>query len=213
MSPDDARHGTNAGYVAGCRQTCCKDAAARYERGISWDHMNGRYRKVPIIGARRRVEALQALGWALEDLSRHMGMSRAWLHVTINANKSGLIYRRNHDRIAALYDELSMTLPPESRCIVRQRNAARRKGLYPPLAWDDGSIDDPAARPRRGSSRPARKSDVDPVVVDRLIAGEHVKATQAERNEAMRRWLAMGRSEKSLCEMHGWKDGRYGRAA
>jgi hypothetical protein len=65
----------------------------------------------------------------------------------------------------------------------------------------------------RDLSAPLRRpSDaVDPVVVERLLAGEQVESTRAEKDAAMRRWKAMGRSEASLCKLHGWHEGRYGR--
>lgn len=195
MMADDPRHGANAGYVAGCRERCCRDAAARYQRGIEWDHLNGRRRTVPIVGAERRIEALQALGWSLEELSIRAGKSRAWLHVTINANRSGMIYRRNHDLIAALYDELSMTLP-NTRFAARERNRARRKGFRPPLAWDEDNIDNPDARPR-GAANGKRKTDVDPVAVERAMAGDRIQLTRDERYEVVARLRNMGRS-------HGW---------
>lgn len=50
---------------------------------------------------------------------------------------------------------------------------------------------------------------LDEVVVDRLVALRRVPASRAEKVEAMHRWLLMGRSEKSLCEAHGWRTSRY----
>jgi hypothetical protein len=32
MSPDDPRHGTRAGYIAGCRADCCRDPHLRYQK-------------------------------------------------------------------------------------------------------------------------------------------------------------------------------------
>lgn len=212
LAADDARHGTYAGYAAGCRQQCCRDGAARYQRGLELDHLRGKPRTVLIIGSRRRIEALQALGWSAEALSLRLGYSRAWLHATLHANRGGRISRRNAEKIANLYDDLSMTLPPETHCTGRQRDLARRNGYAPPLSWDDDTIDDPTAKPR-GISYDVGRSIPDPIVVERLLAGDRVHSNRAEKEEAMRRWVAMGRSKKSLCEMHGWHQGRYGRAA
>ncbi len=47
------------------------------------------------------------------------------------------------------------------------------------------------------------------MIVDRLLAGEHLKSNRAEKEEAMRRWLANGGSEAELCRIHGWKTDRY----
>ena len=79
-------------------------------------------------------------------------------------------------------------------------------GYAPPLAWDD--IDDPTEMPR-GLVNSRDDDGIDPVVVDRLLAGERVRSTNAEKVEAMRRWTREGGSEKALCDMHGWRAGRY----
>ena len=49
------------------------------------------------------------------------------------------------------------------------------------------------------------KKDWDKVI----LAGEKLPTTTAERREIMRRWLASGRTESSLCERMGWKASRY----
>lgn len=154
MTPDDQRHGTHAGHVAGCREQCCRDAAARYERGRQWDRLSGRPRTVPTLGARRRINALQAIGWSAEDLSARLGHSRAWLNMTVNHNRSGVMYRRNFELIDDLYRELCMTFGPSR--ITASRAAA--KGWAPPLAWDD--IDDPNEKPgvrKAGRATPMRE--------------------------------------------------------
>ena len=182
---DTIRHGTRAGYSAGCRCDECRAATARYERGRQWDILRGQQRTVPTIGARRRIEALQALGWSAEALSRRLGFSRAWLNMTLRCER---IYRRNHDLIAALYDDLSMTLPPQTKCTDRQRAYARKKGWAVPLAWNDETIDDPTARPH-GTREARSRHDLDPVVVERVLAGDRDQpVTRAERHEVIRRW-------------------------
>ena len=47
------------------------------------------------------------------------------------------------------------------------------------------------------------------MTVERLLDGQRVPSTVAEKHEAMAQWLAAGRSERSLCALHGWKEGRY----
>lgn len=200
MRTDDPRHGTYAGYNAGCRLQCCRDAAARYQRGLDWDRHNGITRTVPVVGSRRRLEALMALGWYSEELSQMLGYSRAWLNVITRGD--GPIYLRNARKIADLYDRLSMQLPPEHKWRGRQRAMARRKGWAVPLAWDDDTIDDPAAKPRGGSA----KAGVDPVVVERILAGDwRLPATRAERAEVIRRWSG---SLNELARLTHWNVAR-----
>jgi hypothetical protein len=146
MSTDDPRHGTYAGYVAGCRNDCCRTAARRYQKRRVYE---GKPRRVSSLGTRRRIEALACLGWDMYAIARHLGTGRdtvrQWtMHETV--------YRRTHERMVAVYDELSMRLPPQDTKdqranVAKTRNRAARMGWYPPLSWDEGAIDDPDARP------------------------------------------------------------------
>lgn len=191
MIADDPRHGTYASSVAGCACDPCRAANARYERGRSWDVLRGAPRTVSIVGFRRRAQALQALGWSAEELSTRLGHSSSWIRVTL-LNKSGQIYARNHDAMAALYNELSMTLPTETRHTARLRAAARHKGFAPPLAWDN--IDDPNEIPRGYRTSRPLMTDVDPVAVERAMAGDRIQLTRDERYEVVARLRGMGRS-------------------
>lgn len=205
MNPDDQRHGTNAGYCAGCRDECCQRA-----------HMVNmkRYRMnpktlVPVIGTRRRIEALEAIGWSRAHVSRELGHSREWVgHVL----RKDTIRQDTAAVIADIYERLSMVLPMDAptRCKGQTRfhevarSRARANGFAPPMAWDD-DIDNPDAVPNFGG----RDVEVDPIVVERLAAGHRTKSTQAEKFAAMEKWLAMGHSQRSLCAIHGWQESRY----
>lgn len=50
---------------------------------------------------------------------------------------------------------------------------------------------------------------VHPSTVERLLAGDRIESTRAEKVEAMRRWLANGGSQRELCRIHGWAENRY----
>lgn len=59
------------------------------------------------------------------------------------------------DAVRALYDELWDAIPPaaawrERQATSRARGLAARYGWAPPMAWDDETIDDPAAVPDLG---------------------------------------------------------------
>lgn len=202
LTATDPRHGTTAGHAAGCRLLCCRAARNADERQRrKRRQVLGIVRTVPAVGTQRRIRALMALGWTSADLARSCGWktsqavtelltARKWVHVG------------TAETVARVYDELCMTPGPS---VVGRRRAAA-KGWPTPLAWDEGAIDDPKARPH-GNTRGRR--ELDESVVDRLLHGEQVHSNQTEKTEAMRRWLASGRSEKSLCTIHGWKPGRY----
>ena len=198
---NDPRHGTVAGYNRiPCRDECCRLAMARYKKRLLWDRMNGRDRIVPTLGTRRRVQALNRLGWSNAVIAQATGMQAT--------NMTRLLYRSDTmtatvaARFAEVYERLSMRMPEHTQAVANVRNRAERMGWPPPLAWDDIDTDD---TPKYGG----RDDDIDPVVVMRLLEGQRVKATKAEREAAMARWVADGGSQRELCEWHGWKHGRY----
>lgn len=210
MRLDDERHGTNAGYIQGCRRDCCRTAHAKYKR----DRRTRTYLAqgpltVPATGFQRRIQALMYLGYTMEEISRELGHQKSWCsHATRYSTE--YVYRTTHDEVDALFRRWCMVLPLDKPIRTRIRNLARNRGYAPPLAWDN--IDDPQERPKRGTTRVYRTA-VDEAVVLRLLAGEQLACTTAERHEAMRRWRASGRAERELCLIHNWKDNRYGKDA
>lgn len=157
-------------------------------------------------GTRRRVQALYALGWTWDALAAELGIpnnSSVWrLAHGVHCSDRG-VYRETAASIADLYERLCMTRP-EGWVADRARSIAIRNGWVPPLAWDD--IDDPNAVPSGGST----DSDVDPVVIERILAGDYrLTANRAEKVEACHQWVASGRSISSLARLTGWKVERY----
>lgn len=155
MTPDDPRHGTQAGYSAhknAGTKACqaCRDAAARYERGRAWDELSGRPRALPILGFRRRLEALQAIGWSIHAVAAEIGTTPGSIH---RAAFYGIwITSKRFREMSDVYERLAMH-PPTDRLANRRRSIAARKGYAPPLAWDD--IDDPDERPNLGDRQQA----------------------------------------------------------
>ena len=147
-------HDTVARYNSGCHCESCTAAAARYVAGHRKDTILGRHRTVPGIGTARRLRALGAIGYSEDMLGDRLG----WHHTRIGQ------MRRDIDRrvltvtaraVAALYDELCMTPGPSARA----KSDAFARGWVPPLAWDDGSIDDPTAEPQGAGYRRGRVID------------------------------------------------------
>ena len=210
MRADDPRHGTTRGFHAGCREMCCRRAIARYEKAGRLARLNGG-RAVPALGAQRRLQALMALGWSSHRIATIAGLphrNHVWRILNGQQGKPTVwIQRSTHAWVCRVYDELSMTVPT-GRYVARTKAYAERMGYLPPLAWDD--IDDPHERPRKGSDH-RHNGDVDEVVVSRVLAGENLPTTRAEKDEIVRRWKARGGSERALCERMGWKSARYGK--
>lgn len=143
MSEDDPRHGTNAGYVAGCKSGCCRTAHADYKRSLRAKRYLRRVERlhVPALGTHRRIHALQALGWRLGDIDCALGKGFRTSH-THNLLCQDAVHLDTAIAVAAVYERLSMTPGPSETT----RKRAKRWGYAPPLAWD--CIDDPDEQPR-----------------------------------------------------------------
>lgn len=146
MRPDDPRHGTVAGHVEHTRSKTphcepCRTAKRRYEK--TRVHLG--LTVVPTLGPLRRIHALRALGWSLPAIAAEAGWPT---HQPLNnLEKRNNCTRATAQRIADAYDRLSMRIPTGTQ-VNRVRNHAARMGWAPPLAWAEGTIDDPKATPR-----------------------------------------------------------------
>lgn len=93
-------------------------------------------RLVPAGPTARRVQALVALGYPMKHLAERLGILQQnfLLH---NYDDSHTVTAATARSVAALYDELSMTTPPQGRARTLALNYAAKHGWPPPLAWDD----------------------------------------------------------------------------
>lgn len=140
-------------------------------------------RYVPSIGTHRRLQALAALGWSLTYQAKRAGMPQSQLLRTL-ANPS--LEPGNARKVSALYDDLSMQVPEPSAWVARVREKARLDRWFPPLAWDEKTIDDPAALPC--ILPPVAPVDTGlELLVQHLAAGHPVEPTRAAIREVIRR--------------------------
>lgn len=205
MNPDDPRHGTNAGYVAGCRCDQCRDATNRYHKRLVLDHDRGFRRRLPALGTHRRIQALVRVGWTLPQVGAAMGgvSGEAVRQVLISQQVQRDTAARARDAFALL----AMKLPPERNRVerlnaARSRNRGLRNGWPPPLAWDD--IDNPLEAPDMGASV-ISPTDVDRVVVERILAGEwRLPANRAERAVVIQSAAERGVPLNELERRTGW---------
>lgn len=105
------------------------------------------------LGARRRIRALLALGWPHRIITERMAGGQI-SHLVLS-QKGRWIARATHEAVIEVYEALSMTPGPSSST----RTRAKSYGYAPPLAWDEGTLDDPEAVPDIG--RTERGVDMD----------------------------------------------------
>jgi len=109
-------------------------------------------------GTHRRIHALAAAGWPLSALATRLGADR---YATRRILRAHQVSARTARTVAALYDQLwdqdPLTRGVLKTSAARARALASRNGWPPPAAWDDDTIDDPAARPDLGGH--ARRQD------------------------------------------------------
>jgi hypothetical protein len=108
------------------------------------------FQHVPAVGAVRRIQALQAMGWPLNTIGAYPHMAGRILRREGSVTSAG-----KWRAIAATYDRLAMTRGPSERA----RQAARKAGWPLPLCWDDDDIDDPAALPERRRTKADDRAD------------------------------------------------------
>lgn len=158
---------------------------------------------IPAIGVRRRIEALNALGWSQEGIGHQLGVSRS----------AAQEYRRSHSvyygtwlAVTRLYDELSSIQGPSKKA----RTHAIRNGYAPPMAWESLDIDHPDARPDLGATD---SGEVDEVLLARIIAGHHRgPVPKAERDAFYDHVITEGWHPARAAECLGIKQDAAGRA-
>ncbi|MGK8559564.1 hypothetical protein [Nocardia gipuzkoensis] len=117
--------------------------------------------RVPITGARRRVQALVAFGYPQSHLARELGIDPS--HATFAAlvqrrlpvDHTGQTISAERERaIKALFDRLQLTPGPSQRA----RDYGRKRGWALPFEWDETALDDPRGVPQRARWRPPTRS-------------------------------------------------------
>jgi hypothetical protein len=103
---------------------------------------------VPILGTRRRLRALQALGYPLESLARELGYTRNGpqsLGMVLYGEQAG-VRREFAAQVTTLYERLAAKPGPSRSTRLRALGA----GHATPAQWRGANLDDPAAVPAAG---------------------------------------------------------------
>lgn len=153
-------------------------------------------------GTRRRFRALVALGWPARTLGARLGFSTRtnWSMTSPEIPERQRIRASTRDAVRALYDELSLTVPPRSRYRTIARNIAAARGWAPPMAWDDDSIDDPAAVPFAGD---VDEDLVDDLAVEHVLDGHSMTLTGATLEDAALRLAEAGHDYAAIADRVG----------
>ena len=149
-------------------------------------------------GTIRRLRALLALGWRYSDIAALTPYQMAFIGAVASGRRA-MVNADTADLVRAVYDRLSGTPGPSGKT----RAYARNRGWPAPLAWEDGAIDDPAAKPIGGA--PSRVG-LDEVAIHRAMHGDPVQLTSAERAEAVLRLLARGYTHAQVAGRLGITD-------
>lgn len=115
---------------------------------------------VDATGTRRRLQALVAIGWSQTRLAAQLGWNVGNINSLILGRDCPRVQHDTEVRVRALYDRLWNVTPVaanrfEKTGITRAKSVATGHGWVPPMAWDDDTIDDPAAQPHTGERSPA----------------------------------------------------------
>ena len=136
---------------------------------------------VDATGTRRRIQALAAVGFTFTSLAPHLGTNRLYVGDIATADK---VMARTARKAAEVYDRLWDADPQRHGAtavgVSRAKRLAAREGWPPPLAWDDETIDDPAAVPHAEPER-RRLGDTASEIGWLLETGERDPETIARR--------------------------------
>lgn len=151
-------------------------------------------------GTRRRLQALVALGWTQTALAERLGMELSNLGRLL---AGGRVTAGRATAVAALYDQLWTRQPPAGPGRDRARKRAAAQGWPGPLAWDDATIDDPAATPHPGGTEDVDEDLVDDVALAAVLDGHRLTLTGATLTAAVHALLDRGRSTVAVAEQLG----------
>lgn len=147
MSPDDPRHGTDAGARAHyrtntpiCRPCRIASTRAKKQRALTTKPSP----KVPALGTQRRIQALQYLGHSRRSIAHAIGYKDEGALTYLMHPDTVTILRATAQKIDAVYRRMCMTIP-QGQGASRARTWAKKHGYAPPLAWTN--IDDPNDTP------------------------------------------------------------------
>ncbi|WP_333745550.1 hypothetical protein [Streptomyces sp. IBSBF 2950] len=135
-------------------------------------------------GTVRRVEALAVVGWSRAVLAARLGRSYCSFKNSLKRDRISAALAKG---VASLYDEVWDQRPEDHGVrgwvADRVRRDAEAAGFHGPLAWDDDSLDNPAALPQTDAQ--VSVLDQGENLADRFLLGESVILDAAARREVL----------------------------
>lgn len=199
------RHGDQWAYTKyRCRCDDAREAARLYRKRRRYGVIPDA--RVDATGTKRRLQALQRIGWSSEELARRLGVpmtNRRGLSVLRTARKS--CSRPLADKVATLYNELEFVDGPSEHA----RVVAKSRGYPRPIDWEGVNMDDPTAQPLDDTAPPPDPKrytgEVDWVVVDRAVSGWELPEVwrREDRIAAVGKLLKRGYGEPSIAQRLG----------
>lgn len=108
--------------------------------------------KVCSVGTARRLQGLVALGYDNKQIAEALGITRNHVAKFIYGHRP-LIIARNAMHIAEAVRRLEVIPPRDSLASRKAKVRAETNGWVSTMAWDEDTIDDPAAKPHLGGKR------------------------------------------------------------
>ena len=158
---------------------------------------------VDATGTTRRLRALALRGWTAAQVAERAGIGADYVKRLARAQRSS-VPRSTAEGVSRAHAQMWDRDPAPTPAAKVVRAAARRAGYLPTAAWDDETIDDPAATPWTPTDH---GDDLDPIAVARAVAGDPpATLTHAERAEAVRVLTERGASTPTIADLLGVTD-------
>lgn len=195
-------HGYECYRFDNCRCRKGRAEQARKMAAIRKAKILGAYQPhlIDSTGTRRRIQALMLLGYTASDIGALAGLSRHAIYNLTRASVRPQVERPHAEAIARLYDKLWDKPAPDSHGARYVSRQSQKRGYVPPLAWDEGSIDDPEAQPNTSGDE---SNVIDFVAVERAVAGMDVQLTDAELEAAAAALMRTGVSRTMVTKRLG----------
>lgn len=149
-----------------------------------------------------------AAGWTADDIGQRVRPRCSGQAVRQFMNLKSPCFSQVAARYEEVFDQLEGVLPPDDPWHRRTRAAAARKGWRRAEDWWDIET---GQKQRTREEYRAQFDRFDEFEVDHALQYRDFSRflSPPEKREIVRRWVADGHSEASLCRLTGWRPGRY----